>query len=142
MNCEHTRGEWESGIRKPHTGPTTPSTRGATVAESRYWRQHPNADSIPTAIASRTVVSGLETIAIVPASPHQDANVRLIAAAPRLLKACQTMLEAYRLIPVPDCDDEQSSEEYRGLEAARQNLINAIAKATTKEPSNGPAKVS
>lgn len=59
-----------------------------------------------------------------------------------LLKACQTMLEAYRLIPVPDCDDEQSCEEYRGLEAARQNLLNAIAKATTKEPSNGPTKVS
>lgn len=58
----------------------------------------------------------------------RDANARLIAAAPDLLKACHTMLEGYNLIPVPDSEHE--AEEYRGLEACRRNLIRAIEKAT------------
>lgn len=48
-------------------------------------------------------------------------------AAPDLLAACQTMLQAFRHIPVDAVGD------YDAVEAARQKLKSAISKATASE---------
>lgn len=89
---KHTSGEWTA---KPGavTGPTTSNFDGATVQESCYWHENPDADGIPMELASRYVRVDSQTIAIVPACDEVDANARLIAAAPELLAVCRGTLE-------------------------------------------------
>ena len=80
-----TKGEWIKGWGEGLTGPTTPRT-DPTVDEGREY--------IP-------IANGMATIAIVIKQENDsiselESNAKLIAAAPRLLEACQMALEAVK----------------------------------------------
>lgn len=63
-----------------------------------------------------------------------EANARLIAAAPELLKACQLMMLSWKDIPYP----RMNSDEENSLWSARNAIQSAIAKATGEEPPHAP----
>ena len=69
---------------------------------------------------------GIRNIAIIAICPEQDANARLVAAAPDLLEACKTVL------PEIELDARHSFEEQALLEIADQ-LRRAISKAEGRD---------
>ena len=73
----------------------------------------------------------IKVTGLFPAHYYSDICLRSAATEPRA--ACKTMLDAWPLIPMPDCQSEQSQEEFRELLAAREDLISATTKATGKE---------
>ena len=92
---KHTPGTWVNGCGDGITGPTTP-TGHPTCGEAVEWHEYcdrPKSMEFPK--TQHTVVShNIETIAIIPLNgiggkTKGEANARLIAAAPKLLKACK-----------------------------------------------------
>lgn len=102
---EYTKGEWVNGYGDGITGPTTPTISGPTVQEAidhRTWLDGDMKSEAP--IDLHTVVSCREqTIAIVPTYyPGGEANARLIAAAPDLLKTIKNALASLAIISMPN----------------------------------------
>ena len=96
-----TKGEWVNGWNKGLTGPTTPSSRNPTVDENREF--------IP-------ISNGMETVAIIIQQENNsmnelEANAKLIASAPELLKA---LLEVKEILekawPEKEWDDFANKE--------------------------------
>lgn len=76
------------------------------------------------------------------AAEIQDANARLIAAAPDLLAACETALDAIAEFlgkSERETSSASGSSLFRGLHPAMTQLDNAIYGALTTDPPKGNA---
>jgi hypothetical protein len=91
------------------TGTHTPGPWEAVLSRDTQWR-----------IWSRAYAE--EEVLVVPWDPRAEENARLMAAAPDLLEACQTMLAFFG----PEEQHQNAATLRRALDGART----AVAKAT------------